>query len=145
MTKFITVIAMLGTTSALAETPYPTPTRDGTERIRRTGTCPTGYVGKGDKCETLHRDTPRAYPKIEGRPLRGRLPTARDRAVPTDLDRSLSAHHRFLLSERLVLVELHPGAARSWNGRQLMSAPTKRPRGKRRYFSAVQSRLSRHC
>src|SRR5438128_4646838 len=55
-----------------------------------------------------------------------------------------SAHHRFLLSQRLVLVELHPGAARSWNGRQLMSAPTKRPRGKRRYFSAVQSRLSRH-
>ena len=45
MTKFITVIAMLGTTSALAETPSPTPTRDGTERIRRTGTCPTGYVG----------------------------------------------------------------------------------------------------
>ena len=48
--------------------------------------------------------------------------------------RSLSAHHRFLLSQRLVLVELHPGAARSWNGRQLMSAPTKRPR-KCRYFS----------
>lgn len=51
---------------ALAESPYPTPTRDGRERIPRTGSCPTGYVGKGDKCEALHRDTPRAYPKIEG-------------------------------------------------------------------------------
>ena len=38
-------------------------------------------------------------------------------------DRSLSAHHRFLLSQRLVIAELHSGAARSWNGRQLMSAP----------------------
>ena len=53
MTKFVAVIAMLVTTSALAESPYPTPTRDGRERIQRTGTCPTGYVGKGDKCEAL--------------------------------------------------------------------------------------------
>lgn len=52
---------------ALAET-YPTPTRDGRERIQRTGTCPTGYVGKGDKCEALHSDTPRAYPYIPGKP-----------------------------------------------------------------------------
>ena len=51
--NFITVTAMLGTTSVLAETPYPPPTRDGRERILRTGTCPTGYVGKGNKCETL--------------------------------------------------------------------------------------------
>jgi hypothetical protein len=35
-------------------------------RIQRTGTCPSGYVGKGDKCEALHADTPRAYPKIKG-------------------------------------------------------------------------------
>lgn len=67
MTKIIAVIAMLVTTSALAETPYSTPTRDGRERIQRTGTCPTGYVGKGDKCEALHQDTPRAMPKIEGK------------------------------------------------------------------------------
>jgi hypothetical protein len=36
------------------------------ERIQRTGTCPTGYVGKGSKCEALHKDTPRAYPYIPG-------------------------------------------------------------------------------
>lgn len=45
---------------------YPTPTRDGRERIPRTGTCPTGFVGLGNFCEALHRDTPRAYPKIKG-------------------------------------------------------------------------------
>jgi hypothetical protein len=56
------------TTSALAESPYPTPSRDGRERLPRTGTCPSGYVGKGNKCEALHQDTPRAYPKIKGTP-----------------------------------------------------------------------------
>jgi|GraSoiStandDraft_39_1057311.scaffolds.fasta_scaffold859904_1 hypothetical protein len=66
------------------------------------------------------------------------------RSCPCCRDKILPSYHRFLLSQRLVVVELHPGAARSWNGRQLMSAPTKRPRGKRRYFSADQSRLSRH-
>src|SRR5262249_6045160 len=59
-------IALTTTASALAESPYPTPTRDGRERIQRTGACPTGYVGKGDKCEALHQDTPRAYPSISG-------------------------------------------------------------------------------
>jgi hypothetical protein len=63
----IILIALLLTTAAWAETPYPTPTRDGRERIARTGSCPTGYVGKGDKCEALHKDTPRAYPYIPGR------------------------------------------------------------------------------
>lgn len=58
----LTIIA----TPALAESRYPTPTRDGRERIHREGTCPTGYVGKGDKCEALHKDTPRAYPYIPG-------------------------------------------------------------------------------
>lgn len=52
---------------AFAASAYPTPTRDGRERVQRTGTCPTGYVGLGDKCEALHRDTPHAVPKIEGR------------------------------------------------------------------------------
>lgn len=51
---------------ALADSPYPTPTRDGRERIQRTGTCPTGFVGLADKCEALHQGTPRAYPKIKG-------------------------------------------------------------------------------
>lgn len=54
------------TAPAAAESPYATPTRDGRERLPRTGTCPSGYVGLGNKCEALHRDTPRAYPKIEG-------------------------------------------------------------------------------
>lgn len=67
MTKILWIIAMLVTTSALAESPYATPTRDGRERIQRTGACPSGYVGKGDKCEAMHVDTPRAYPKIEGK------------------------------------------------------------------------------
>lgn len=54
-------------TPAMAESAYTTPTRDGRERIQRTGTCPTGYVGKGDKCEALHADTPRAFPVIPGK------------------------------------------------------------------------------
>ncbi|GAB9153461.1 hypothetical protein [Bradyrhizobium diazoefficiens] len=65
--KSIVVIALaVLATPALAESPYPTPTRDGRERIQRTGTCPTGYVGVGNKCEALHKDTPRAYPYIPG-------------------------------------------------------------------------------
>jgi hypothetical protein len=61
-------MAIVITTPALAESPYPTLKPDGTLRIHRTGTCPTGYVGKGDKCEALSRDTPRAYPVIPGKP-----------------------------------------------------------------------------
>ncbi|WP_130217681.1 hypothetical protein [Bradyrhizobium genosp. SA-3] len=60
--------ALAFATSAAAESPYATPTRDGRERIQRTGVCPTGFVGLGDKCEALHQDTPRAYPKIKGAP-----------------------------------------------------------------------------
>jgi hypothetical protein len=66
--KIALLAIILMATPALAETPYPTPSRDGRERIQRTGTCPTGYVGKGDKCEAMHVDTPRAYPKIPGAP-----------------------------------------------------------------------------
>ena len=77
MTKFITVTAMLGTTSVLAETPYPPPIRDGRERILRTGTCPTGYVGKGNECETLHRDN-RAPTRRSGvAPARRHVPERR--------------------------------------------------------------------
>lgn len=65
-TTIIVAMTVAITTSALAETRYPTPTSNGRERIQRTGTCPTGYVGKGDKCEALHHDTPRAYPNIPG-------------------------------------------------------------------------------
>ncbi|WP_316207345.1 hypothetical protein [Bradyrhizobium sp. SZCCHNR3118] len=66
MTKiFVSATALLIALPALAES-HPTPTRDGRERIQRAGTCPTGYVGKGDKCEALHQDTPRAYPYIPG-------------------------------------------------------------------------------
>ena len=42
------------TAPALAETPY------------RTGTCPTGYAGKGDRCEALHTDTPPCLPEHQG-------------------------------------------------------------------------------
>jgi hypothetical protein len=45
ITTNITVVAMLVTTSALAENSYPKPTTDGRDRIQHTGTCPTGYVG----------------------------------------------------------------------------------------------------
>ena len=65
-TTFLIAAIITVTAPALAESPYLTPTRDGRERIQRIGTCPTGYVGKGDKCEALHRDTPRAYPYIPG-------------------------------------------------------------------------------
>lgn len=61
-------LTLITATVAVAESPYPTPTRDGRERIQRTGSCPTGYVGKGDKCEALHQDTPRAFPVIPGKP-----------------------------------------------------------------------------
>lgn len=64
----IMAIALAVASPALAESPYPTPTRDGRERLPRHGTCPTGYVGLGNKCEALHGDTPRAYPKIKGAP-----------------------------------------------------------------------------
>lgn len=57
---------VLLSTLAAADSPYPIPTRDGRETIRREGVCPTGYVGLGDKCVALHKDTPRAYHKIEG-------------------------------------------------------------------------------
>jgi hypothetical protein len=57
-TKIIATLAILISTSALAESPYPTPTRDGRQRIQRTGTCPTGYI----------TETPAAMPKIKGAP-----------------------------------------------------------------------------
>lgn len=59
--------ALLLPTPAMAETPYTIPTRDGRERIQRTGTCPTGFVGKGNFCEALNADTPRAFPVIPGK------------------------------------------------------------------------------
>ena len=52
---------------AIAESAYPTPTRDGRERIYRTGACPSGFVGKGKFCEALHRDTRHAFPVIAGK------------------------------------------------------------------------------
>lgn len=55
-------------TPAAAESPYATPTRDGRERIPRTGACPTGFVGKGNFCEALNQDTPHAFPVIPGKP-----------------------------------------------------------------------------
>lgn len=59
--------AALLPTPAAAESPYTTPTRDGRERIPRTGSCATGFVGKGNFCEALHQDTPHAFPVIPGR------------------------------------------------------------------------------
>lgn len=64
---FVIAFLLLTTTAApAAPQHYPTPSRDGRERLVRQGSCPSGYVGKGDLCEALHRDTPRAYPKIKG-------------------------------------------------------------------------------
>jgi hypothetical protein len=68
MKAMITIALLaLGVTPALAESPYPVP-KDGKETLMRNRTCPTGYVGIGNKCEALHKDTPRAYPKIKGSP-----------------------------------------------------------------------------
>ena len=58
------------TLSAIAESPYPTQTPDGRKRIQRTGTRPSGYVGSGNFCEALHKDTPAAMPKIKNPPVR---------------------------------------------------------------------------
>ena len=59
-------MTIISAAAAVAESPYPTPTRDGRQRLPRHGTCPTGYVGVGNKCEALHQDTPRAYPYVPG-------------------------------------------------------------------------------
>ncbi|MFK4385599.1 hypothetical protein [Bradyrhizobium sp. USDA 223] len=67
-TLFLIAAIICIASTAAAESPYPTPTRDGRERLQRSGACPTGYVGIGNKCEALHKDTPRAYPKIQGTP-----------------------------------------------------------------------------
>jgi hypothetical protein len=64
----LTVAVALAAPPALAESPYPTPTRDGRERIVRTGACPVGFVGKGQFCEALHANTPHAFPVIPGKP-----------------------------------------------------------------------------
>jgi hypothetical protein len=61
-------LTLFSVSAAVAESPYPTPTRDARERVQRAGACPSGYVGVGNKCEALHRDTPRAYLKIKGAP-----------------------------------------------------------------------------
>jgi hypothetical protein len=60
-------VALVAAPPALAESPYPTPTRDGRERIQRTGTCPVGFVGKGQFCEAMHQNTPHAFPVIPGK------------------------------------------------------------------------------
>lgn len=65
--KTICAIALLLASQAMAESVYPRPTSDGRERIQRSGTCPTGYVGKGGFCEALHNNVPRAMPKIESK------------------------------------------------------------------------------
>jgi hypothetical protein len=59
--------ALMLAAPASAESAYSVPTRDGRERIQRTGACPTGFVGKGAFCEALHQDTPHAFPVIPGR------------------------------------------------------------------------------
>ena len=53
--------------SSLAESPYCLPRQDGTDRIQKTGsTCPVGYFSSGRCCEALHKDSPKAFPKIKG-------------------------------------------------------------------------------
>lgn len=59
-------VALAAASPTFAESPYPTPTRDGRETIQRIGTCPTGFVGLDNRCLALHKDTPRAYLKIKG-------------------------------------------------------------------------------
>lgn len=60
--------AFTATAPAIAESPYPTTKPDGTRRIQRTGTCPTGYVGVGNFCEALRKNAPDAMPKIKNAP-----------------------------------------------------------------------------
>lgn len=60
-------LASLLSSAAQATNPYPVP-KYGHERIRRTGTCPTGWIGKGPYCEDLRSNTrnPRVYQIIPG-------------------------------------------------------------------------------
>lgn len=72
MLRLAWITALLAALTAVpsslwAGSQYPTPTHDRRERIQRTGTCPTGYVGVSAFCEALHANTPRAYPTIPAR------------------------------------------------------------------------------
>lgn len=60
-------IAIAIANAAFADSPYCTRKADGTDRIYKTGSsCPTGYFASGRCCEALHKDTPKAFPKIKG-------------------------------------------------------------------------------
>jgi hypothetical protein len=66
-TLLAAVMALTVSTSAYAESPYCIPKADGTDRIQKSGTtCPVGYFASGHCCEALHKDAPRAFPKIKG-------------------------------------------------------------------------------
>jgi hypothetical protein len=76
-----TIIMISLSSAALTASPHPTPKADGTHRIRRTGTCPTGYGGSGNSCEMPHKDTPAALPKRSRvRPVR---PATSPAAIPS--------------------------------------------------------------
>jgi hypothetical protein len=77
----INIIMISLSSAALTASPHPTPKADGTHRIRRTGTCPTGYGGSGNSCEMPHKDTPAALPKRSRvRPVR---PATSPAAIPS--------------------------------------------------------------
>lgn len=53
--------------SAQADSSYCLPTAAGRDRIDKVGSvCPDGYFATGKCCESLHDDTRKAVPKIEG-------------------------------------------------------------------------------
>jgi hypothetical protein len=60
------LIALAGATAAFAAGPYCAPKSDGTPRIPKTGTCPSGYFSSGNCCEAFRPNTPNAMPKIKG-------------------------------------------------------------------------------
>lgn len=88
--KLVLIVTMLTANSALAQSRYPTPTPDGRQRLQRTGTCPTGYIGEGSFCEALRNETPKAVPKIEGRAVRRVTSRAEGRARRFDDHRPAS-------------------------------------------------------
>lgn len=47
---------------------YCPPTSDGRHQVERVGMCPSGYISRRDCCEARRAETPRAIPRIEGRP-----------------------------------------------------------------------------
>jgi hypothetical protein len=65
--KSLVLAIVLLACPAHAASDYCVPKADGTPRIPKTGTCPSGYFSSGKCCEAFRNDTQHAMPKIPGK------------------------------------------------------------------------------